>query len=78
MRWTLVFMKPCCFLLSPIHAILKAAKDNGGELSLAQATMYTELDPKDVKHLLHEAEKDGLTEIGNDPTTGAIRYYFDL
>ena len=64
--------------LAPIHAILKAAKDNGGELSLAQATMLTELDPKAVKHLLHEAEKDGLTHIGNDPTTGAIRYYFDL
>ena len=63
---------------SPIHMLLQAAKDNGGELSLAQATMYTELDPKTVKQVLHDAEKDGLTEIGNDPTTGAIRYYFDV
>lgn len=64
--------------LSPIHTLLKVAQNNGGELSLAQATMYTEMDPKEVKQLLHEAEKDGLAEIGNDPTTGAIRYYFDV
>lgn len=64
--------------LSPLHALLKAAQENGGQLSLAQATMYTEMDPKQVKQILHEAEKDGLTEIGNDPTTGAIRYYFDV
>lgn len=64
--------------VSPIHTLLKAAQNNGGELSLAQATMYTEMDPKHVKQLLHEAEKDGLTEMGNDPTTGAIRYYFDV
>ena len=64
--------------LSPLHTLLKAAQDNGGTLSLAQATIYTEMDPKEVKQLLYEAEKDGLAEIGNDPTTGAIRYYFDV
>ncbi|MEM9214586.1 MAG: TM2 domain-containing protein [Cyanobacteria bacterium P01_F01_bin.150] len=64
--------------LSPLHILLKAAQDHDGALSFAQATMYTKLDPKEVKQLLHEAEKDGITEIGNDPTTGAIRYYFDV
>lgn len=63
---------------TPIQKLLKAAKENGGLLSLAQATMYTELEPQEVKKLLFEAEKNGLAEITNDPNTGAIRYRFDV
>jgi len=37
-----------------------------------------ELAPEEVKKLLQEAEKYGFAEIGNDPDSGAIRYYFDV
>ena len=63
---------------SPLQTLLKAAQDKGGSLSFAQAIMYTNLEPPQLKKLLHEAEKEGITEIGNDPATGAIRYYFDV
>lgn len=63
---------------SPMHKLLQIAKEQGGELSLAQVALYTELGPEEVKNLLHEAQRHGYAEIGNDPHTGAIRYRFDL
>lgn len=63
---------------SPMQRLLRAAKENGGTLSIAQAAMYTELEPQEVKKLLQEAEMNGLAEITNDPDTGAIRYRFDV
>lgn len=63
---------------SPMQKLLLAAKKNGGQLSIAQAAMYTGLDPKEAKKLLQEAEKVGCAEICNDPVTGAIRYRFDV
>jgi TM2 domain-containing membrane protein YozV len=63
---------------TPMQRLLKAAKENGGTLSVAQAAMYTELEPQEVKKLLQEAESNGLAEIGNDPKSGAIRYHFDV
>lgn len=63
---------------SPMHKLLRAAKEQGGRLSVAQAAMYTELDPKQVQELLEEATRVGYAEITNDPETGAIRYQFDL
>jgi TM2 domain-containing membrane protein YozV len=63
---------------TPMQKLLRAAKDNGGQLSLAQAVMHTELEPEEAKHLLQEAQKNGLTEISNDPKSGAIRYHFDV
>jgi len=63
---------------SPMQKLLLAAKKNGGQLSIAQAAMYTGLDPKEAKKLLLEAEKVGCAEICNDPVTGAIRYRFDV
>lgn len=65
-------------LVSPIQRLLRAAKENGGTLSMAQAVLYTELEPPEVKQLLQEAERSGLAEITNDPNTGAIRYRFDV
>jgi TM2 domain-containing membrane protein YozV len=64
--------------LSPMQKLLKAAQENGGQLSMAQAAMYTGFPPAQLQQLLHEAAKAGYAEIGNDPQTGAIRYYFDL
>ena len=65
-------------LKTPTQKLLRAARDNGGQLSLAQAVMCTELEFEEVKYLLHEMQKDGLTEVSNDPNSGAIRYHFDV
>ena len=62
----------------PMQKLLKAAKENGGQLSIAQAAMATELLPNQIKRLLKEAEDTGYAQIGNDPNTGAIRYFFDV
>lgn len=63
---------------SPMQKLLKAAKEQGGQLSMAQAAMSTELEAEDIKKLLQEAQRVGYAQIGNDPTTGAIRYFFDI
>jgi hypothetical protein len=63
---------------TPMQKLLKAAKENGGQLSLAQAAMHTELAPEDIKKLLQEAENAGYAQIDNDPNTGAIWYFFDV
>jgi TM2 domain-containing membrane protein YozV len=63
---------------TPMQKLLKAAKEHGGQLSLAQVAMHTELAPEDIKKLLQEAENAGYAQIGNDPNTGAIRYFFDV
>lgn len=61
-----------------MQKLLKAAKEHGGQVSIAQAAMYTELEPQQVKDLLLEAAKIGYAEINNDPKSGAIRYHFDV
>ncbi|HEY9655380.1 MAG TPA: hypothetical protein V6C50_07795, partial [Crinalium sp.] len=70
--------QPSSSSVSPMHKLLKAAKANGGQLSLAQAAMHTELAPDQVKELLQEAIRVGYAEIANDSHTGAIRYHFDV
>jgi TM2 domain-containing membrane protein YozV len=64
--------------VSSMQKLLKAAKEHGGQLSIAQAAMYTELEAEEVKQLLQEAEKAGYAEISNESHTGAIRYRFDI
>jgi len=69
---------PVSVLGTPMQRLLRAAKENGGTLSIAQAAMHTELESQEVKQLLQEAEKNGFAEITNDPNSGAIRYRFDV
>ena len=64
--------------LSPMHQLLKVAKNNNNVLSQAQAVLLTGLDPELIDLTLNEALKRGYAEIGNDPETGSVRYYFDL
>jgi len=63
---------------SSMQKLLKAAKENGGQLSLAQAAMATNLTPEKVKELLQESIRAGYADINNDPQTGAVRYHFDV
>ncbi|MEM8780510.1 MAG: NINE protein [Cyanobacteria bacterium P01_G01_bin.49] len=63
---------------TPMQRLLKAAKENGGTLSIAQAAMATELEAQEVKDLLQEAQRHGFADVGNDPNTGAVRYHFDV
>lgn len=63
---------------TPMQRLLVAAQKNGGVLSAAQAAMYTQLDPDQLQAVLMEAQRVGYATIANDPTTGAIRYHFDL
>jgi TM2 domain-containing membrane protein YozV len=63
---------------SSMQKLLNCAAESNGILSVAQAVRATGLDPKQVKELLNEAMRQDLAHVGNDPTTGAVRYYFDL
>jgi TM2 domain-containing membrane protein YozV len=63
---------------TPMQALLNAAAENDGVLSLAQAVRATGFEPKQAKELLDEAIRHDLAVIGNDPETGSIRYFFDL
>ena len=62
----------------PMQKLLKAAKANGGTLSLAQAALHTELEPAALRALLKEAQELDYAEVTNDPKTGAVRYRFDV
>jgi len=61
-----------------MQKLLRAAKYKNGVLSLAQAAMLTELEPEPLKVVLEQAVREGYADIENDPTSGAIRYRFDL
>jgi hypothetical protein len=38
----------------------------------------TGLAPDEVEELFNEALRRGLAHVGNDPESGAVRYYFDI
>jgi hypothetical protein len=40
--------------------------------------MVTGLNPDQVEQVLNEGMRKGIIHIGNDPESGAIRYYFDI
>jgi TM2 domain-containing membrane protein YozV len=61
-----------------MHKILKAAAENNKVLSIGQAMMATGLTPQEVEELFNEALRRGLAHVGNDPESGAVRYYFDI
>ena len=63
---------------SSMQKLLNCAAQNNGVLSIAQAVRGTGLETKEVKELLNEAMQQDLAHIGNDDTSGAVRYYFDL
>ncbi|MEM8639938.1 MAG: hypothetical protein AAGG51_14155 [Cyanobacteria bacterium P01_G01_bin.54] len=64
--------------LNPMQRLLRLAQEKNGRLSFAQVSMHMELEAEETNTLLDHAQRYGYAEIGNDPETGAIRYYFDL
>lgn len=63
---------------TPFHQLLEAAAANQRVLSFAQAMIATGLNPDQVEQLLTDGMRRGIIHIGNDPETGAVRYYFDI
>lgn len=63
---------------SSMHQLLEIAAANGKVLSMGQAVRETGLSPEEVQKLLDEGMRKGIINIGNDPETGAVRYYFDV
>ncbi|NJK47814.1 TM2 domain-containing protein [Candidatus Gracilibacteria bacterium] len=63
---------------SAMHKLLNVAAANGKVLSIGQAVLATGFPPSEVEDLLNEALRRGLAHVGNDPESGAVRYYFDI
>ncbi len=63
---------------TPMQKLLRAAQENGGTLSAAQAALLTKLEPDELREVLVAAQRAGYAQIYNDPVSGAIRYQFDL
>lgn len=61
-----------------IQQLLRLAQERKGQLSFAQVSMHMELEPEETNELLNNAQRYGYAHVGNDPETGAVRYYFDL
>jgi TM2 domain-containing membrane protein YozV len=61
-----------------MQVLLNAAIANNNELSLGRAILDTGFTADEAEQLLIEASRRGLAHIGNDPESGAVRYYFDL
>ncbi|AFY67353.1 TM2 domain-containing protein [Geitlerinema sp. PCC 7407] len=57
--------------------LLKAAQANGGQISVTQGVMATELGFKEVESLLKEMVKSGYVNSENDPRTGIVKYHFE-
>lgn len=63
---------------TPLQRLLRLAQEREGKLSLAQVSMHMELEPEETIELLDNAQQYGYAQVGNDPETGAVRYYFDV
>lgn len=57
--------------------LLRAAKDNGGHLSVTQAVLDTSMEFEEVESLLTEMVKAGYAGVDNHPETGVVVYRFD-
>ncbi len=62
----------------PLIQLLQVAAENNNTLSVAQAMISLDLPLEEAEKLLGKAVKKHLAHIGNDPDSGAVRYYFDI
>ncbi|MBW4445886.1 MAG: NINE protein [Spirirestis rafaelensis WJT71-NPBG6] len=59
---------------SDIQIILQLAKDNGGDISVTDCVIATGKPIPEIKKTLESLCAEGLLEIGNHQSTGAITY----
>jgi len=64
--------------MSSLHQLIDYAESHGRSLSLAQAMMATGLTADETEKTLQEGMKKGIIHVGNEPESGAVRYYFDI
>lgn len=78
MQRTIFKSEPIIATTTNMPKLLQVAHNHGKVLSVGQAVMATGLTTDEVQKLLDQAVRNDIAHIGNDPETGAIRYYFDI
>lgn len=61
---------------TPQQLLLEAAMREGGSLTVTQAAMITGYSFQEAEQLLREMVASGYVDIGNEPDSGVIVYYF--
>ena len=62
--------------LTPQQMLLSAAMKEGGQLTVTQAAMITGYSFQEAEQLLRDMVASGYVDIGNEPESGVIVYYF--
>jgi hypothetical protein len=62
--------------LTPQQMLLSAAVKEGGHLTVTQAAMITGWSFEEAEKLLREMVASGYVDVGNEPESGVIVYYF--
>lgn len=62
--------------LSLRQQLLKAAMDNGGEITVSQGVLTTDKSFEEVEKVLNEMADKGYVDVDNAPGTGVIVYRF--
>jgi hypothetical protein len=61
---------------TPEQMLLRAAMKEGGKLTVTQAAMITGFSFAEAEELLREMCRSGYVDVGNEPESGVIVYYF--
>ncbi len=59
-----------------VMKLLRTAQHRGGQISVTQAVLDTELSFSDVEDILKDLVKKGYVQASNDPSTGIVMYDF--
>jgi len=62
--------------MTPQQMLLSAALKEGGQLTVTQAAMITGYTFQEAEQLLRDMVASGYVDIGNEPESGVIVYYF--
>jgi hypothetical protein len=61
---------------TPQQLLLNAAMKEGGQLTVTQAAMITGYSFQEAEKLLREMVASGYVDVGNEPESGVVVYYF--
>lgn len=61
---------------TPQQLLLDAAMREGGALTVTQAAMITGFSFAEAEQVLREMVASGYVDVGNEPESGVIVYYF--